>query len=82
MKADGSFQWTQTAVYDPKTFFANFLYLSFVTLASLGYGDITPVTPEARSLALLEVMFGTFYVVVIIARLVSGFDASKTGGSA
>ena len=78
----GSFQWTQTAVYDPKTFFANFLYLSFVTLASLGYGDITPVTPEARSLALLEVMFGTFYVVVIIARLVSGFDASKTGGSA
>jgi len=77
----GSFQWTQTAVYDPKTFFANFLYLSFVTLASLGYGDITPVTPQARSLALLEVIFGTFYVVVIIARLVSGFDASKTGGS-
>ena len=50
--------------------------MSFVTLASLGYGDVTPVTPEARSLAILEAIFGTFYVVVIIARLVAGYEAS------
>lgn len=68
----GSFQWARTL--DPKTLLQSFVYLSFVTLASLGYGDITPITPQARSLALLEVMFGTFYVVVIIARVVSDFD--------
>jgi voltage-gated potassium channel len=50
------------------------VYLSFVTLASLGYGEITPVTPEARSVALLEVIFGVFYLVVVIARLVAGFE--------
>ena len=73
----GSFQWSQLLAHDPKTLLQSFVYLSFVTLASLGYGDITPVTPEARSLALLEVMFGTFYVVVVIARVVSSFDADS-----
>jgi len=54
-----------------------FVYLSFVTIATLGYGDIAPVTPQARSLATLEAIFGTFYVVVIIARLVAGFEGSS-----
>jgi Ion channel len=68
-----SFEWTHTGLEQPKTLLQSFVYLSFSTLASLGYGDITPVTPPARSLALLEVLFGTFYLVVIIARLVSAF---------
>ena len=47
------------------------LYFSFVTLATLGYGDVTPVTPPARALAVLEAVFGQLYLAVLIARLVS-----------
>ena len=74
-----SFEWTHTGLQHPKTLLQSFVYLSFSTLASLGYGDITPVTPQARSLALLEVLFGTFYLVVIIARLVSAFGIDAPG---
>src|SRR5437867_2717228 len=45
-------------------------YFSFVTLATLGYGDIVPRTPTARTLALLEAMLGQFYLVALIGRLV------------
>lgn len=45
------------------------LYFSFTTLTTTGYGDITPVSRHAQSLAILEQMFGTFYVAVLIARL-------------
>jgi voltage-gated potassium channel len=45
-------------------------YYSFVTLTTLGYGDITPVTPIARSLAYLEAILGQIYLTIIIARLV------------
>ncbi|UYU19090.1 MULTISPECIES: potassium channel family protein [Methanoculleus] len=51
--------------------FPAFIYFSFVTLATLGYGDITPVTDQARSLALLETVSGTLYIAVLIARLVA-----------
>ncbi|MGO9060349.1 MAG: ion channel [Candidatus Binataceae bacterium] len=47
------------------------IYFSFVTLATLGYGDITPLSPPARSLAMLESVMGQFYVAILIARLVS-----------
>jgi len=47
-----------------------FMYYSFVTQTTLGYGDITPVTPPARSLSLLEAVIGQFYQAVLIARLV------------
>ena len=70
----GSFQWSSGRAPAPKTMLESFVYLSFVTIATLGFGDIAPATPEARSLAVLEAFFGTFYVVVIIARLVAGFE--------
>jgi len=47
------------------------MYFSFVTLATLGYGDITPVTKAARALAELEAVSGTLYMAVFMARLVS-----------
>ncbi len=47
------------------------LYYSFVTLTTLGYGDIAPVTPEAQSLAILEAATGVLYVAVLVAWLVS-----------
>jgi len=46
-------------------------YFSFVTLTTLGYGDISPESPAARVLAMLEALIGQIYLVVIIARLVS-----------
>ena len=49
----------------------DFIYFSFVTLTTLGYGDITPVTDRAHSLALLEAVTGVLYIAVLIARLVS-----------
>jgi len=47
------------------------VYFSFVTLATLGYGDIAPATSATRALAVLEAVFGQLYLAVLIARLVS-----------
>ena len=47
------------------------MYFSFVTIASLGYGDIVPVSAPARSLAVLEALSGQMYLAVLVARLVS-----------
>lgn len=48
-----------------------FIYFSFVTLTTLGYGDMSPVSPFARTLAWFEAVFGQLYLAVTIARLVS-----------
>ena len=47
------------------------MYFSFVTLATLGYGDITPRTNIARSLAVVEALAGMLYIAIFMARLVS-----------
>lgn len=47
------------------------LYYSFVTLTTLGYGDVLPLSPRVRSLAILEAITGVFYVAILVARLVS-----------
>jgi uncharacterized membrane protein len=49
------------------------LYFSIVTLTTLGYGDISPVTDRARSFVMLEAVVGTLYMVILISRLVSTF---------
>ncbi len=49
----------------------NFLYYSFATLATLGMGDITPLSHLAKSLTAMEAMFGQLFVAIIIAKLVS-----------
>jgi hypothetical protein len=51
-------------------------YFSFMTLMTVGYGDITPVADIARMLAMLEAMAGTLFFGVMIARLVSLYSAS------
>jgi hypothetical protein len=55
---------------DPGQFSA-ISYFSFVTLTTLGYGDIWPRTPIARSLVTLEAVMGQLFLVVLIARLVA-----------
>ena len=52
------------------------IYFSFVTLATLGYGDISPVKPTARGMAVTEAMLGQLYLAVLVARLV-GLTGSK-----
>jgi voltage-gated potassium channel len=53
-------------------------YFSFVTLSTVGYGDITPVSRIARWLAAMEAMTGLLYVAVLIARLVSLYSSPKS----
>jgi len=53
-----------------KSRFTDLLYYSYVTLSTLGYGDITPVTPIARTLAYLEALFGQFYIAILVASFV------------
>jgi len=57
--------------YTPETLQANLLYFSFVTLTTLGYGDILAVHPSARMLVMLEALTGQLFPAILLARLVS-----------
>jgi hypothetical protein len=49
---------------------SDLVFFSFVTLTTLGYGDVLPVTSPARSLVVLEAVFGVLYPAILVARLV------------
>jgi hypothetical protein len=57
------------------------LYFSLITLTTVGYGDIVPVSGPARMLAMLEVVTGTMYMAVLVARLVSLYSSGTTSKS-
>lgn len=57
------------------------MYFSFVTLTTLGYGDITPVNTFARTLAYLEAAIGQFYLTVLIASLVGIHISTSNKGT-
>jgi len=46
-------------------------YLSFITLTTVGYGDLTPIKPAAQMLSMLEGLAGQLYVAIMIARMVA-----------
>ena len=50
------------------------LYLSLITLTTLGYGDVTPVSPPARMLAAIEGAVGVLYIAITVARLVAAYQ--------
>jgi hypothetical protein len=50
-------------------------YFSFITLCTIGYGDITPASKVARMLTVMEGVTGTFYITILIARLMSLYAA-------
>ena len=52
-------------------------YFSFVTIATLGYGDIVPRLPVTQTLAILEAVIGQFYMAGVIAWLVSAYARDK-----
>lgn len=54
------------------------VYYSFTTLTTVGYGDVTPVTAQARSLVILQQCTGVLYVAIMMARLVSMYRGDST----
>ncbi len=53
-----------------------FFYFSFITLSTLGYGDITPASDQARSICIILSTTGPLYLTVLVALLVSRFEHS------
>jgi hypothetical protein len=59
------------AIGDPAALQRTLTYFSFTTLTTTGFGDITPITPLTRTLAMFEALTGQLYLVITLARLVS-----------
>jgi hypothetical protein len=53
-----------------------YLYYSFITLSTLGYGDITPANGPAQALAYTEALVGQLYLTILVARLVGLYIAN------
>jgi voltage-gated potassium channel len=71
----GSF--TGLSMLDNHRWDSDWLYFSFVTMTTLGYGDISPISGSARVLAYMQAVFGQFYVAILVAGLVSGYISRK-----
>ena len=57
---------------------SEWLYFSFVTMTTLGYGDILPVSATARGLAYMQAVVGQFYIAVLVAGLVGAYVSSRS----
>jgi voltage-gated potassium channel Kch len=55
----------------------NLIYYSYITLMTIGYGDIVPVTPLAQKAAVLIGLGGQFYLVIITAVVVGKYIGSQ-----
>ena len=66
----GSFYLNRSNNIDLILNWSDFLFYSFITLTSTGYGDITPITSQARSLALLQAVTGVIFMAVMVGRMV------------
>ena len=62
---------------DPSSIFELSLYFSMITITTVGYGDITPVSPAARSIATLEPIVGQLLMTVLVAWLVGMFISAS-----
>jgi hypothetical protein len=77
----GSFHFPDTITPDTVTRpLLQYFYFSFVTLATLGYGDIVPISGPAKGMAILEAIIGQMYLVVVVSRLVSLYGQSESNG--
>jgi len=54
-----------------------FLYFSFITMSTLGYGDISPLTPHGMTATYIEAIFGQMYLAILVARLVSMYMGKR-----
>ncbi|MFO7613921.1 MAG: ion channel [Bacteroidales bacterium] len=62
----------------PNPDWVTFTYYSFITMLTVGYGDITPAINQTQTLAYLTALVGQLYIAIIIAILVGKFMAGKT----
>jgi Ion channel len=76
----GSFQFGQAGLSGIERDPATLVYFSFVTLSTVGYGHITPLSPPARSFAFMEAIIGQIYLAVLVARLVGLHIAYSMAG--
>lgn len=79
-----SYQISSSAVRFPADSFQLWLmleYFSFTTLTTLGFGDVIPLTPAARGLAIWEVICGQFYLAVLVAGLVNLRGSGNTAAN-
>jgi hypothetical protein len=60
---------------------SEWLYLSFVTMTTLGYGDVLPVSATARGLAYMQAVVGQFYIAILVAGLVSAYISGRRDSS-
>jgi len=72
-----NFTWINNLNWNKVSHVSEFLYYTFVTFTTLGYGDIVPQTPAARSLAILISITGQIYIAIIIALLVGKFASTQ-----
>jgi hypothetical protein len=76
----GAFSYNQSQIEGSEKYLSKSvpLYYSFITLASVGYGDIVPLKPYTRSIATFIAVSGQFYIAVIVALLVGKFSAQNS----
>ena len=72
----GAFKGIEAGAWEDNFFDA--VYFSFVTLTTLGYGDISPVLPVTKALAYLQSITGTFYMAVVVASLIGARFSSSS----
>ncbi|HSS92464.1 MAG TPA: potassium channel family protein [Candidatus Dormibacteraeota bacterium] len=61
----------------PQVSSSEYMYFSFITLTTVGYGDLTPGTGAARALAVVEALVGQLYLVTVIALIVGNFGRAR-----
>ena len=66
----GSLQFVGYHQQNPELIWSDYFYFSFTTLTTLGYGDIIPVTSNARSLSIIETTTGVLFLTVMVARII------------
>jgi voltage-gated potassium channel Kch len=82
-----AFLYDTVSLLGPDRFFAqrvsadpdDFLYFSFVTLTTVGYGDVTAATDVGRTLAIFEALLGQLYLVTVVALIVGSLAGKRRG---
>ncbi len=75
LMSPSSFVFSNPAILRPFEW-SDYLYYSFVTLTTLGYGDIVPIAPQARSCAILEAIAGVIFIAVMVSKTVGLYVSS------
>ena len=60
--------------------FSDLVYFSFISLTTIGYGDVTPAVSVAHFLAYMEGIVGQFYIAIVVASLVGARMSDKDSG--